>query len=379
MILEELGLEHAINAIGNITVLGGNILADEVLEAMREAGKIYVDVPEAQIRAGALIASLTDAEAAYITAGSAAALALSAAACITKGNLEMMLRLPRTDGMANEVIIQKLHRTCFDYCLEIAGARLKFIGDDHRTLPQELEEAIDENTAAVAYFAFDPQAGVVPLETVLEISHRHRIPVIVDAAAELPPKENLARFVKMGSDLVLFSGGKDLGAPNDTGIILGRRDLIDVCRRLGPQSEEMVNSETKVFLGRPMKVSKEDIFAVVAAVKRYLRTDHEQRIKKWETVADNIVAGLSDCRNVRAAKVSTAALATHARPGIVPRVEVEFLNEDNSAEQTVNELRIGTPPIYAYARNKRLYLSPQCLQDGEERIIVARLRTLLLG
>jgi len=383
MILEELGLERAINATGNITVLGGTILDDEVLEAMKEAGKIYVNVPEAQVRAGALIASFVDAEAAYITSGCAAALALSAAACITKGNLEMMLKLPRTDGIANEVIIQKLHRTCYDYNLEIAGARLKVIGNDDRTLPHELEDAIDQNTAAVVYFAFDPQEGVVPLDEVLEISHKRGIPVIVDAAGELPPKENLNRFLKMGSDLVLFSAGKDLGAPNDTGIILGRKDLVDICRRLGPHSYEVVNSETKVFLGRPMKVSKEDIFAVVAAVRRYLRTDHEQRIRNWKKVADYMVAGLSDCRKIKVRAVAPdsslllTSLAMHPRPSIVPRVEVDFLDEDRQAEQTVNELKNGSPPIYAYARNKKLYISPQCLQEGEEKIIVARLRAII--
>jgi L-seryl-tRNA(Ser) seleniumtransferase len=385
MILEELNLARAINATGNITVLGGTILDDEVLEAIKEAAKIYVDVPEAHIKAGALIASLVGSEAAYITAGCAAALALSTAACITKGNLEMMLRLPKTDGMANEVIIQRLHRTCYDHNLEITGAKLKVIGDERRTLPRELEEAINENTAAVAYFVFDPQEGVVPLEKVLEISHRRGVPVIVDAAGELPSKENLTRFVKMGSDLVLFSGGKDLGAPNDTGIILGRKHLVDICRRLGPHNYEVVNSETKIFLGRPMKVSKEDIFAVVAAVKKYLNTDHDQRIKNWDTIADLIVDGLSDCTGIKVVKVAPDSsllrlgLAMHPRPAIIPRVEVNFLDEDKRAEEIVNKLRIGTPPIYAYVRNKKLYLSPQCLQDGEEKIIVARLRSLILG
>lgn len=381
MILDELGIKPVINATGNMTVLGGTVLSDEVLEAMKEASRIYIDVPEAQVRTGAYIAKLVGAESAFITSGCAAAMALSAAACITKGDLQKMLRLPRTDGMANEVIVQRRQRNCYDHNLEIGGARLRFVGDDRQTTPEQLERAIGEKTAAVAHYVLDTRPGGISLDDVIEISHRHGIPVIVDAAAELPPLENLTRFLKMGSDLVLFAAGKDIGAPNDTGIILGRKDLVNICMKLGPHNYQTVDSETKTFLGRPMKTSKEDIFAVVAALKQYLKANHERRMREWNDAAERIAEALSEIEGVRARKVNVDSLlaepTTHPRPASAPRVELDLYARDRSAEELMQELRRGARPIYTYVWNMKLYINPQCLQNDEERIVVSRVREVL--
>ena len=190
-ILEELGVHGLVNAYGTLTILGGTVLADEILDAIREAGKVYLDVPELDIKAGDYIARLLGAEDAYVTSGGAAGVALSVAACITKGDATRVSRLPITEGMANEVVVQKLHRNMYDRNIEVVGGRIVEVGNEKETSANDLKQALTKRTAAVAYFAFDPEEGVLPLEKVLDISHGHGTPVIVDAAAELPPVSNL--------------------------------------------------------------------------------------------------------------------------------------------------------------------------------------------
>jgi L-seryl-tRNA(Ser) seleniumtransferase len=273
------------------------------------------------------------------------------------------------------VIVQRLHRNEFTHVLTFAGAKLVEIGNEHSTSPEELDMAINEQTAAVAYFAYDPQKGVLPLERVLQISHSRGIPVVVDAAAEIPPLENLGRFTKAGADLTLFSAGKDIGAPNDTGIILGCRDLVRTCVRLGPHTRELVDSEIRNYIGRPMKTSKEDILAVVAALKRYVKTDHDARLTKWKARAEYMFSEISKCDKARV-KIIHPGFG-HPRPICVPRVELELKNTELTAEDVANQLRQGEMPIYTYVIAGKLYINPQCLRDGEEGVLARRLANIL--
>jgi len=373
-VLRELGVKPIINACGTLTILGGTTLADEISEAWAEASRVYLDMNELHTKAGEFISKLTGAESAYITAGTAASLVISIAACMTRGETEKIIQLPKTQGMRNEVIVQRLHHNEFEFLFKIAGAEIVEIGDDHTTTHEQLEDAICERTAAVAYFAFDPQEGVLPLETALEISHRHGVSVIVDAAAEIPPVENLTKFIKMGCDLVLYSTGKDIGAPSDTGIILGRRELVRTCMRLGPHNREIINSKARDYIGRPMKTSKEDILAVVAALGRYFRTDHARRYDRWENKIQYMVSELSKCSDLKVSRVLPGY--GHPRPVSIPRIELEFHNGMTADEFSIR-LRNGDPPIFAYVMGNRLYLNPQCLCDGEEEVVVSRITDIL--
>ena len=373
-LLRELGVKPIINASGTLTILGGTTLADEVSEAWAEASRVYLNMNELHAKAGEFISKLTGAESAYITAGTAAGLVISIAACMTRGETEKMTQLPRTQGMRNEVIVQRLQHNEFEFLFEIAGAEIVEIGDEHVTTHAELEDAICEKTAAVAYFAYDPQEGVLPLEAVLETSHRHGVPVIVDAAAEIPPLENLTKFIRMGCDLVLYSAGKDIGAPSDTGIILGRRELVRTCMRLGPHNREIINSKPRDYIGRPMKTSKEDILAVVAALGRYFRTDHARRYDRWENKLQYMVSELSKCSDLKVSRVLPGY--GHPRPVSIPRIELEFHNGMTADEVSIR-LRNGDPPIFAYVMGNRLYLNPQCLCDGEEEVVVSRITDIL--
>jgi len=174
--------------------------------------------------------------------------------------------------------------------------------------------------------------------------------------------------------LVLFSTGKDIGAPNDTGIILGRRGLVETCMRLGPHSREIVNSKPVDYIGRPMKTSKEDILAVVVALRRYFSTDHDHRHKEWENKIRYMISELSKCNKVKVERVQPSH--GHPRPVSIPRVELEFPNSF-IAEEVCGKLRVSDPPIYAYVMKGKLYLNPQCLRNGEEKIIASRMAEIL--
>jgi uncharacterized pyridoxal phosphate-dependent enzyme len=372
--LRELGVNGVVNATGTLTVLGGSVLSDEVLAAMSEAAKVYVDMEELHLKAGEYVAQMLGVESAYIVDGAAAGLVLCVAACLTQGERAKALALPNTLGMPNKILIQKVHRNMYDYAATIPGALLVEIGSSDGTRREELEGAVDHNTAGILYVAYDPQPNAIPLEAAIEIAHKHGIPVIVDAAAELPPAQNLTKFVKMGADMVVFSGGKDIGAPNDTGLIVGKKRWIDVCRELGPQSYRKVGSETKVFIGRPMKVSKEDILGFVTALRRYLEVDHDKRLERWGEVAAFIAREISTLRGVRT-RVVVGHGSGHPRPSTIPKVEVEF--EQPIAELVRSRLIERQPPVYTYIVGGKLCVNPQCLREGEQEIVVNRLKEVI--
>ncbi len=374
-LIEELGLKPIINAAGNLTVLGGTTLEEEVIEAMIEASKVFLDMNELHIKAGQYIAKLIGVEDAYITSGAGAGIVLSVAACMVRDRLDRLGTFPHVDDLRHEVIVQKKHRNMYDYIIEIPGAKIVEIGSDIETTEDDLQNAISDKTCAVMYFAFDPQEGILPLDKVVRIAHSHNLPVIVDAAAELPPRDNLRKFYDVGADLILFSAGKDIGAPNDTGIILGRRELVHLCRRLGPHSYEKVNDKTRIYIGRPMKTSKEDILAVVAAVKKYLAIDEEERIQKWESKAEYIISELSKNGIKGINKIYPKGIG-HPRPPCIPRVEITQPSHPNT-DEILKRLREGEPPIYAYAYEGKLYINPHCLREGEEKIIAKKLIEVL--
>lgn len=376
--IEELGIKPIINASGTLTLLGGCLVEDVAMDAMSEMSRIFVDMNELHEKVGAFIAKLVESEAAYVTSGAAAGLVLSLSACMSEGDSDLMHKLPNTEGIVrNEVIVQKLHRNMYDHNLELTGATIKEIGSENETTKEDLEKAFSNRTAAVVYFMFDPQSGVLPLGEVIAISHERGVPVIVDAAAELPPKENLISFVKAGADLVLFSGGKDIGAPNDTGVILGKREFVRRCMKLGPQSYERYGTGSRVFIGRPMKTSKEDIVALAAALRRYLTIDHDERLREWHRKTDFMVNELARSTKLRVSKILPGV--PHGRPVCIPRVEIQFVDQKTSAEKFLTALTKLDRPIHGYVVDGKLYLNPQCLKDGEEKIVVNAILKLLSG
>src|SRR5215468_846481 len=231
-IYEELGVRTIINAKGPSTRLSGGVLDDEVAVAMVEASRHCVDIAELQSAASRIIAEITGAEAGYVTSGAAAGLLLGAAACMTGLNPGRMARLPVTAGMKHEVVMARSQRNFYDHAVRTAGARIVEVGLPDRYAGAgvrdaeawEIADAIGAETAAVCYVA-NSRAQPALVE-VVRVAHHAGVPVIVDAAGQLPPVGNLRRFLAEGADLVSFSGGKAIGGPQGSGILAGKRDLI---------------------------------------------------------------------------------------------------------------------------------------------------------
>ena len=228
----KLGVKRRINAAGTLTRLGGSLMAPEVLDAMRAAAQGSVDIGELQSAASRIIAKATGAEAGLVTSGASAALTLAAAACLAGYDIARMARLPDTRDMPNEIVMIRTHRNAYDHALRAAGAAIVDIGHNDRGTGAgvrgieawEIEAALGPRTAAFAFSATPETKHDLP--AVVAVCRKHGVPVIVDAAAQLPPVANLRAFVADGADLVAFSGGKAIGGPQASGILAGRRDLI---------------------------------------------------------------------------------------------------------------------------------------------------------
>ena len=368
-IYQELGLPDLIVATGNFTELGGSLMPGEVLEAMQDAARSFVSIPALNERAGQVIADLTGAEAGYVTSGAAAGLVLGTAACITGSNPAAIHQLPDTEGLKNEVVIHKAHSNHYNRMFRLAGAKIKEVGyGAHRTLPWQLESALDERTAAIVYVVaqFLVTQTALPLPEVLRIARAKGVPVIVDAANELPPVSNLRKFIEMGADLVIFSGGKDLQGPQSSGFICGRGELIEACA---------LNGAPNHGIGRPMKVGKEEIVGLVAALKRYVGLDHQARLARWEQQVSLIVDGLADIVRLRVSRVFPDYTG---RP--VPRAWLTWDEETAglSKQEVLDALAKESPIIRVleeYA-GQGLLIDPTTLLDGQETIIAERLRTI---
>ncbi len=253
----------------------------EVLEAMDKASEWFVDMKELNKSAGEVIANFTGAESGLVTAGAASGLMLQTAACIAGSDPKKIDQLPDTEGLKNEFIIHRSHRTNYDHNYRNAGARLIEIGNTGGTHNWELESNINENTAGIIYVYGPKQNGSIEIEKVIEIAHNKNIPVIVDAAALLPPVENLQKFIKLGADMVAYSGGKGLRGPQSTGILCGRKNLIDAAYLNSAPNNEGI--------GRVSKVSKEEIIGLITALELFIDRDHSVIMQKWENDCEIII------------------------------------------------------------------------------------------
>ena len=358
-----------IHASGTTTRYGGSRLRPEVLEAMREASQALVNIDELNEAAGAAIARMLGAEAAFVTAGASSGLVLQTAACIAGDDPARMARLPDSRGMRNEIVIQRAHRFAYDQSYRVAGGALVEIGLARRTPPWELEEALTDRTAAVAYLVspFTSPPGVLPLEQVIAIAHRRGVPVIVDAASMLPPRENLTKFLRLGADLVSLSGGKGIRGPQSTGILAGRRDLIRAAA---------LNASPNQAVGRAAKTSKEEIVGLVTALELFMAEDEKAEMTRYHDVCASIVDGLGDIPGTRAVVEHDAV--NRVVPHAVLYFTPEWVGPTGTAVQEA--LAKGDPHIYVQQGAHQggyfdeIAIDPINLAPGDEAIIVARLR-----
>ena len=369
-IYEKLGVRTIVNAASWRTNVGGSVMPPPVRQAMDEAARWFVDLHELNARAGEAIAKFTGAEAGLVTAGSAAGMLLEAAACMTGADQGKIDRLPDTTGMKHEIVIHRFQRVTYDRCFRAAGAKLVEIGDYGGTFDWELQDAINENTAAVAYIIAARQSGAIPLERVVEIAHARGVPVIVDAAAMLPPAENLTRYVEMGADMVSFSGGKGVQGPQSTGILCGRADLIEAAA---------MNGSPNQGIGRSAKVCKEEIAGLVTALELFVDADHEAEAERWDDISRMMAQQIEKIPGLRAEHLP-ATPELDEFESATPRVYV-FPDDDSGrdAASIESDLKAGSPPIYVYDAEygRGIAMSPVNLMDGDAEIIVRRLQEIM--
>jgi D-glucosaminate-6-phosphate ammonia-lyase len=372
-IYRRLGVRPIIHASGTTTRYGGSLLRPEALETMREASTTLVNLDELNEAAGAAIARMLGAEAAFVTAGASSGLILQAAACIAGADPAKITRLPETQGMRNEIVIQRAHRFAYDQAYRVAGGVLVEIGLARRTQPFELEAAIGERTAAVAYLVspFTSPPGVLTLEQVIAISHKRGVPVIVDAASMLPPRENLTKFLRLGADLVSFSGGKGIRGPQSTGILTGRRDLVRAVA---------LNASPNQALGRAAKTSKEEICGLVTALECFMAEDEKAEMKRYTDVCATIVEALGEIPGLRA--VVEQDPVNRVLPHAVIYFTPDWVGPSGHAVQVA--LAQGEPHIYVQQGAHQggyfdeIAIDPINLQPGDEAVIAARLREALM-
>jgi D-glucosaminate-6-phosphate ammonia-lyase len=368
-IYRRLGVRPVIHACGTTTRYGGSRLRPEALEAMREASTTLVNLDELNEAAGAAIARLLGAEGAFVTAGASAGLILQAAACIAGADPARITRLPDTRGMRNEIVIQRAHRFAYDQAYRVAGGVLVEIGLARRTQPFELEEAITDRTAAVAYLVspFTSPPGTLGIEQVVQIAHQRNVPVIVDAASMLPPRENLTKFLRLGADLVSFSGGKGIRGPQSTGILAGRRDLIRAVA---------LNASPNQALGRAAKTSKEEIAGLVVALECFLAEDEKAEMKRYHEVCTRIVESLADIPGLR------VVVEQDSVNRVLPHAVIYFTSDwaGPSGHAVQAALAQGDPHIYVQQGAHQggyfdeIAIDPFNLLDDEAEIVATRLR-----
>ena len=396
-IYEELGIPTVINAASTKTRIGGSLIRPEAVEAMAKAAESFVRISDLQARASELISEVTGAEAGYVASGAAACLTLGTAACMAREDLGAMNRLPHAEDVPNEVIMPRTHRNGYDHAVRLAGARIVDVGNNGNHLGTdsknielwEIEDAINENTAAISYM--QKPYTQPDLADLCEVAHAHDVPVIVDAAAELPPKENLSKFVDAGADLVVFSGGKAIRGPQSTGIMAGRQELIEsaamqhldmhVAEEVWEPPENLIDLDRfggvpRQGVGRPLKVGKEEIAGLIRALELFVEEDYDARGREWAERAQLMAEELEQ-------EPSLSTTITEAgKTMVAPEVYVELDSEvaGIEVEALVGELRRENPRIFVgpdYLHESAFTANPMCLTDDEAEYLVERVRSYL--
>lgn len=363
-VYEAIGVRHVINATGTVTTLGGSLMPPEVVAAWADAARHFVDLSELQDKVGRRLAELIGVEAAMVTTGAAGALLLGTAAVVTRGDPGRIKRLPDTAGMKNEVLLQKTHHTCYDNQLTDVGVKLIDV-----ETPADVRRAVNEKTALLFFMNLADEDGKIRRQEWLELAREHKLPTLLDAAADVPPIGRLSEYTRMGFDLVAFSGGKALRGPNDTGLLLGRKDLVEAAK---------LNTNPRCgVIGRMMKVGKEDMIAVLAAVERFLRTDHEAEWREWERRIGVIEKAIEGIPTLACERV-VPPIANH-----VPHLLITWDEKKSglTRERLSRELAEGNPSIQLGrvrgTGDKGVLISVFMLQEGEDRVVADRLRALL--
>ena len=352
--LSSLGIPRVLNAATTYTRIGGSRMAPEVLAAMVQGANDFVEIEELHKVAGERIAQLTKNEAAYITPGCAGAIVLSVLAILDLNK----------SATKNEFIIDHTHMVDYVQSIEFAGGVIKVIGAEGSRSEAELINAFNEKTAGIFFVpGLNRPPGALSIERTVEIAKQHNVPVIVDAAAQIPPVSNLWHFTRdAGADVVLFSGGKGLRGPQTTGLILGKAEIINTAAKFAAPNT------TKA---RSLKVGKEEIFAILKAVEMYVNADHQEQARVWNAICDQWVIDFAKIKGFKSVKME---LNEAGQP--LPRLKIEIDQKifGISARELASKLWESDPRIAVDHRNddQEIFLTPELLNSAEIALVTAR-------
>jgi L-seryl-tRNA(Ser) seleniumtransferase len=354
----ELGVRPFINAAGTYTAMTASLMPGEVMDAINYASRHYVMLDELHDRVGERIAALVRSEAAMVTAGAASALTLGTAAVLTGTDRQKIGELPNlTATMKRDVIIQKAHRFGYERAVRNCGVRLVEV-----ETREDLERAVSDQTAMLLFYNNNNKEGLIRDEEFVQLGRKHSIPTLNDAAADVPPVENLWKYTAMGFDLVAFSGGKGIRGPQSAGLLIGRKALIAAARLNGSPNGNAI--------GRGMKVNKEEMVGMLAALELFVGKDHAAEAREFERRAEEIRKAASSVAGVRA-EIFVPEVANH-----VPHVRVSWdgASTGSRAAGVVRALQEGEPSVAIRSEGETLVVGVWMMQPGEEKIVARRLR-----
>lgn len=391
-IYRELDVTPVVNAAGTKTRIGGSRIRPGALDAMRRAAGEFVDIGDLEARASMAIADVTGAEAGYVTSGASAGLLLCAAAAIAGHDVGVMNALPDTSDVPNEIVMPRTHRTGYDHAFRTAGATIVDVGTNDRHLgtgasdvePWQLDRAITDETVAVGYMQ---KSYTQPsLSSVVAVAHENDVPVIVDAAAEVPPCENLSAFVEMGTDMVVFSGGKGIRGPQTTGFVAGKHEYIEsiaaqhldmhVANDLWDPPADLIDRERfdgvpRQGIGRPLKVGKEELVGAIRALELFVEEDHGRLEAGWIDLAETMAERLAETGLDVGV---TSPNGTSVAPEVVVDVAASGVGVD--ATELARTLRDEDPRVYVGTDalpDGEIVVNPMCLDDAEAEHVIDRI------
>lgn len=364
-VYQDIGLRRVINASGRVTILGVSTLSDEVAQAAIAGGQSYVVIEELIDKAGEIISRYTGGEDSCVTSSASAAICLTVAGLISKGKKSIVDRLPDSTGLPNEIVLQKGHSIEFGApmptMLRIGGGVPVEVGTANEVVLEDIEEAINDKTVALLYVKSHHcvQKGMVDLETMRDIAHKHNLPLMVDAAAE----EDFKKYISLGADLVIYSGAKALEATT-SGFVTGKKQYIDY-----------VKKQYK-GIGRPMKIGKEGVMGLLKALERYENKNIQKEIENNRSIVTYLCDEINKISGLKAEEIQDEA----GRAIYRTRVTVDSTNCSKKMTDINIALRNGDPMIYCrteFLNLGKLDFDPRPLVEGDKELIVSRLKQIM--
>ena len=357
---KELGIRTFINAAGTYTSMTGSLMQKEVTSAITYGATEYVNLDELHDKVGDRIAQLLECEYATVSSGAFGAMTIGLAGVMCGMDQKKVSQLPDTNGLKDEVIVQKAHDIGYTHALTNTGAKIVEV-----TTAKELEKAINKNTAMLWFLNANTDQGEINREDFVALGKKHGIPTFIDCAADVPPVENLFKFTKMGFDLVAFSGGKGIRGPQSAGLLLGKRKYIEAARLHTPPRGTTI--------ARGMKVNKEEVLGMLVALELYLARDHQKEWELWESQIKLISDSAKSVKGVET-EIHVPPHANH-----VPSLRIRW--DENvvkiSTDDMRKALRDGHPSIETVGNKEAVGITTWMMEPGQERIVAQRVKEVL--